>query len=306
MNYKNGKARQIRGFVCTIAGGLFWGFSGTCWQFVSQNYQIDAVWMSSFRMLMAGILLMIVCLFTNRKQVKKLYTTPKDLLSVIVFGIVGILFCQYTYLMAISASNAGTATVLQYTSPVIIMLVTCLMVRRFPNVKEIISVALVVVGTYLLATHGNIDSLVISKAGLAWGLISAVAMTVYTMEPVKILKKYNSLLVTAGGMLFGGIILSIVCRTWTLYIPVDFAGWLGIMGVVIPGTLIAYTLYMQGVSDIGAIKASMLACIEPVSAAVFSALWLGTGFVWVDVIGFACILVTVFLVAGREKVNSNT
>ncbi len=303
---KTDNLKKFRGILCTVIGGLLWGFSGTCLQFVKQNYAVDALWMTSFRMLTAGILLMALCAVTKREQFKRLWATPKDLLSVFVFGVVGILFCQYTYLVAISASNAGTATVLQYTSPVMIMLITCVAMRKFPNLKEIFSIILVLLGTFLLATHGHADSLVISKAGLAWGLISAVAMTVYTMEPVSILKKYNSLLVTAGGMLFGGIFITLLGRTWQSYVAVDAAGWLGIMGVVIPGTLIAYTLYMQGVSDIGAVKTSMLACIEPVAAAVFSALWLGTGFVWIDAVGFACIITTVFLVAGKDTAKSNS
>ena len=40
-----------------------------------------------------------------------------DLLRLLIFAFCGISLCQFTYFMAIEASNAGTATVLQYLSP---------------------------------------------------------------------------------------------------------------------------------------------------------------------------------------------
>lgn len=67
------------------------------------------------------------------------------------------------------------------------------------------------------------------------------------------------------------------------------------------GTIFAYTLYLQGVADIGAVRASMLASIEPVSATLFSVFWLHTQFQWIDLVGFVCILATVFLLAKKEQ-----
>ena len=59
-------------------------------------------------------------------------------------------------------------------------------------------------------------------------------------------------------------------------------------------------LIMPGIVDVGPAKASMLASTEPVSATVFSALWLGTSFSATDLIGFAAITATVFLLAKSE------
>nr|WP_296048704.1 EamA family transporter [uncultured Blautia sp.] len=63
------------------------------------------------------------------------------------------------------------------------------------------------------------------------------------------------------------------------------------------GTALAFTLYLQGVSDIGSVKAGMIACVEPVSATVISALWIGTKFTAIDVAGLLAILAAVLLLA---------
>lgn len=40
-----------------------------------------------------------------------------------------------------------------------------------------------------------------------------------------------------------------------------------------------------------------MASIETVSATAFAVLWLGTSFVWIDIVGFLLIVATVFILA---------
>ena len=51
-----------------------------------------------------------------------------------------------------------------------------------------------------------------------------------------------------------------------------------------------------GVACLGAVKASMIACSEPVAAMVISAVWLHTRFTFCDVLGVAAILSMVLLI----------
>ena len=67
------------------------------------------------------------------------------------------------------------------------------------------------------------------------------------------------------------------------------------LGVIVVGTVVAYNLYLMGVNLIGPVKAGMIAAIEPVAAAVFSFLFVGTSFTFWDVVGFALIISTVFI-----------
>jgi len=65
--------------------------------------------------------------------------------------------------------------------------------------------------------------------------------------------------------------------------------------IVLVGTVEAFTLFLLGISLVGLVKASLLACLEPLTAAALSALWLHSTFSIPNLIGFACILTTVFL-----------
>lgn len=67
------------------------------------------------------------------------------------------------------------------------------------------------------------------------------------------------------------------------------------------GTLLSFYLYFEGIILIGPVRASMVASAEPIAATLISYLWLGTYFGLMDLVGFAFIIATVFILA-REKV----
>lgn len=290
----------LRGIIFTIAGGIMWGFSGACGQYLFTRYSVDSGWLTAVRMLCAGIALTLLAFRKQRENFSGVWKNPKDGLQVIIFGIFGLLFCQFSYLTAISYSNAGTATVLQYLGPVLILFFVCLCSRRLPNIREIVAVTLAVLGTFLLATHGNPSTMVLSRNGLIWGLISAVSLACYTLLPTRVIPKWGSLVVTGFGMLIGGIAMTLLVQVWRIPVVLDRSGWLAVAAIVIIGTIIAYPMYLRGIADIGPVKGSMLASIEPVSATLFSVFWLHTDFQPMDFVGFVCIMTTIFLLTKRE------
>ncbi len=294
------KSKNTRGILCTLLGGTLWGFSGACSDFLFTNYAMDSSWLTVVRMLGAGIALTVINLTGSRKRSIAIWKNGMDAVQLVIFALLGLAFSQYAYLTSIDHSNAGTATVLQYLGPVLIMGLVCVKNRRLPDRREGIAICLAVGGTYLLATHGNPKTMVLSQLGLIWGLLSAVSLALYTLLPAKIIPKWGSMIVTGWAMLLGGAAMALISRVWSIPVALDIYGWLAVGGVVIAGTLLAYTLYLQGVADVGAVLASMLASVEPVSATVISALWLGTSFQWIDLLGFAAIMATVFLLAKRE------
>ena len=65
--------------------------------------------------------------------------------------------------------------------------------------------------------------------------------------------------------------------------------------IVLLGTVGAFTLFLQGIALVGPVKAALLSCLEPLTAATLSVVWLHSSFSPTDLIGFACILATVVL-----------
>lgn len=292
-------SRMRTGALLTMLGGALWGFSGTCGQFLLQSRGWTTGYLVPLRLMIAGLILVIFCSVKRGREVLRIF--KEDATGILIFAILGMSACQYTYYQAIAYSNAGTATVLQYTGPVMILCWTSLRRKRMPRPIEIAAIVLAMTGTYLLATHGRPGSMALSPKALFWGLVSAVSLVVYTVQPVDLLNKYGSPMVTGWGMLIGGVALSLLFRPWTVTVQFDGLVLLAMTAVVALGSITAFTAYLEGVRRVGPKKGSLYASVEPVSAAVFSSLLMGSAFEAMDILGFVCIISTIFLIAADKK-----
>lgn len=116
------RREQLRGIALTIIGGIFWGLAGVCGQYLFEERGLTAKWLVSVRLVLAGLILLLTVWAKQRKQMFEIWREKRDVFQLIMFGIFGMAFCQLSYYVAVETSNAGTATVLQYTAPIIIML----------------------------------------------------------------------------------------------------------------------------------------------------------------------------------------
>ena len=302
----NQNRKQAAGTLMALAAGCLWGLSGTVGQYLFDQKGVGTSWLTAIRMIFAGAVLLAVAGFTARPQLKALLTRPRKLVHLATFSVAGLMFCQYTYLTAIRYSNSATATALQYLGQALILLVACVQGRRLPFLREEAALALALGGVFLLATHGDPRNLVLTPQGLGWGLVSALALMLYTLLPGGLIRDYGSVPVLGSGMVLGGLVLGAAIRVWETPFPADPGALLGILYIVLLGTALPYTLYLQSVCWIGGVKASMFACVETVSAALATFLWLKTPLVRHDWAAFGLILAMSLLLAKKDTAPAKT
>nr|WP_294652350.1 EamA family transporter [uncultured Blautia sp.] len=296
------KNRMITGTIVTIAGGILWGVSGVCGQYMFQNKGVTAPWLVSVRLVAAGLLMLCYYFLTDREQTLAIWKSKRDRRDMLIYGLLGMMPCQYAYFQTIEWSNAGTATVIQYLGPALIVIWVCFRTKRMPTVQEVIGVILAVIGVFLIATHGNPTTLALSGRALLMGLASAVAVALYTLEPARLQKKYDTPLILAWGMAIGGIALTLISRPWTVKgIQVDTEMFTALAFVVVFGTMAGFSLYMTGVKLIGSVKASLYACVEPVSSMILTVLWMKVKFTTPDLIGTLFVIATIIILAIPTK-----
>lgn len=107
-----------------------------------------------------------IYLLAQRKRNFDIWKNKKDAKDMLLFSLIGMLFMQYGYFLAIGHSNAATATVLQYLAPVMIVIYVSIRYHKMPSFFEFAAVLCALLGTFLLATHGNVKSLSISPLAL--------------------------------------------------------------------------------------------------------------------------------------------
>ena len=151
-------------------------------------------------------------------------------------------------------------------------------------------------GIFLVATQGNIHALSISPKGLIMGMLLAITTCFYGVLPGPLLKKYPAESVCAWAMLIGGCVLAVFLRPWRIEAHLDMIVIVGFLTIVIAGTILPFCLYLAAVKYAG-----LLSSVEPVAATIVAAIFLGTAFPAIDILGFALVLSTLFILNINSK-----
>lgn len=293
--------KKEKGTMMTLAAGLAWGISGISGQYL-MSHGVHVNLLTSLRLLITGIFLLSLARSKQKEHLVAAWKQPKFLKQVLLFSIFGLVLNQYTFLRAIHLTNAGTATVLQYMAPILILSIVCILNRQRPTSFEIIAIAMAILGTYMIATHGKLGSLAITPKGLMWGLGSAITYSIYILLPVKLIHEWGSTIVIGSGMFIGGILFSLVTKAWQYPLQINVMSILAYIGIIGIGTIFAYTFFLKGVSIVGAVKGSLLASVEPVSSVFLTVLVLGEIFYPIDLLGMLFIFLAVTLISYKDLI----
>lgn len=291
------KSREKIGIFIVLLCGFTWGFTGILGQILFEDTNITVSFLSSIRMLSSGIIILVFLFFKDKQSLFSLWSSSKFIFHLFIFSILGVTSIQYTYFAAIDTSNAATATVLQYTYPILILLYTSICKRKMPKLYEIIAIFLAFIGIILTATHGNFSKVQISFTALFWGLASAFSFVVFTVYPKNLYKKFGIVPVMGWSFFIGGLVLFLFSGSFKMNLTLNSYSF-GLIAIVsLLGTLIPFVIYGKGVEILGNVKASILVTIEPITSAILAFLLTDVIFTKIDILGFICILSSIELIA---------
>lgn len=231
--------------MLAILGGVSWGISGVCSQYLFTKYNVSADWLTAVRMLLSGIFLLGLALQKEGMRTFKIWKEQKDVKWLIAFSLAGLLLCQYTFFSAIKYSNTATATVLQSLNVVLMAVVVAVWNKKRMSKMQIAAIILAVSGTYLIATKGNLTSMDLSVKGLVFGILAAAGVVTYTLLSRPIVASWGNLIVTGWGMLIGGSVFFVLIRAWIFPENLDFPAWAIIAVIVIIGTAVGFSVFLS-------------------------------------------------------------
>ena len=289
-----------KGMALAAAGAAFWGCAGVAAQFVLQNRGFSPEWLTTVRMLLAGLLLLIFCRLRG-ENITAIWQDSLDKREIIIFALFGMLMTQYTYYACIHVSNAPTATTLGYLMPVFIVVYVALRDWQLPTKREMFCVFLAVVGSAVLVTRGDFGTLAITPMALCLGLTTGASQAVYTLQPRRLLTIYSPELVVGWGVLLGGIFFTPIAQPWHFGGIMDMAAALSFAYIVVGGTVFAFVLYMASLRLVGPSDAAMTSCIEPAASVVVSGLVLDVTFGPAETLGMVMILTAIYILARKNS-----
>ncbi|WP_026565671.1 EamA family transporter [Bacillus sp. UNC41MFS5] len=295
-----------KGILLVITGAVFWGIGGTVAKKLFHQYQIDVDWLVTIRLLIAGCLLLTVQFFgKDRSQILGVWKTRKTAIQLIIFGLLGMLAVQYTYMASIEHGNAAVATLLQYLAPVMIIIYLIFRKQSVLTKRDLLTVILALVGCFFLLTNGSISQLSVSTPAIVWGVLSGFALAFYTLYAVPLLAQFDSLVIVGWAMLIGGYALSFIHPPWQMdftSLPLDAYYYL--VFVIIFGTMFAFWFYIESLQSLAPKESSLLGSIEPLAAVLTTVFWLKEPFGLFQWVGTTCIIGLIFLLALNKESSS--
>lgn len=298
------KKTYVKGIVLALLAGILWGITGPLGQYLFDEKTITPEWLVTCRLIASGSVILLGLFLKRRWEIFTIWKDKKDAVHMVIYSVAGMMAVQYSFFVAVEASNGGTATVLQYTNPVMIILYLALFQKVRPKSKEVAAVLLALAGIFLLSTNGNLHTLVITPKGLFMGLLCAVFTCFYSMLPRRLMEKYDEVMVCGWSMFIGGIVLAIWKNPWEVGAGADYQVW-GLFGMlVLFGTVIPFIASLKAIMLSGPMYANVLASIEPVVASFLTFLFLGTTFGGFEILGFGCIILTIVMLSLNKKVEA--
>lgn len=290
----------LKGALLTTLGAACWGLSGSMGQYLFTVQKMDSRWLVPIRLGLAGIILLIYSMFKNKKEVMLPWKTKKSAGIMLIYGLIGVSFCQFFYFLTIELSTAAVGTILQDLAPIFILIFTCIFSRRFPQKIEVGSITMALVGVFFITTHGNLSSMTVPSKALLAGVLSGMCVAVYNILAPK-LSNIPVFVIQGWSFFLGGVTGAIGFRIWEFkYIP-NIYGIIGIIFVVVVGNILAFNLYVSGVQLIGPNKAILYSFAEPITATIISTTVLGSVFSIYDAVGFLMIFIMLWLITVKEN-----
>ena len=292
------KAR-LRGMLLASLAASLWSISGISGEILFKEFHFSADWLVSVRTAVSGILLLITVVFIEKKSIFKPFKRVEDIIGILLFGIAGIYFVQFTYFRTIELSNVSFATILQFTAPFFIFIYESVKNKKVPSISTVVLLFMTILGVVCIATKGNFSNLTGSREALLIGVVSAIMIAFYSIQPKQLLKRYGSITVVGWGMFVGSIIANVIHPFWKVEGDINFESVIQVIIVVILGTAIAYLIYIASLNYISSSLAGILTAFEPILAAILSVIIFKLTFSPIELLGFLMVFASIFLLQKR-------
>lgn len=231
-----------------------------------------------------SLLLFLVLLAMRRP----LLPVPGERLPLVLAATIGYGTESALFFSAIGYGSTAAVTLLFYTYPVFVMILTILLDRRAPAGVLFVALGLAVGGSAVVIVGGG--SVELQPLGIVLALCTAVAYTGYLVVADRNVRRTDPL--TAATWLGLGAAVANLCFAvaWgALDLPRAGSGW-SLAGMAVFSAA-AFVAMIGGLQLVGAVRNAIIGVMEPLTVAVLALVFLHEPLTWSTVAGGALILV---------------
>ena len=216
-------------------------------------------------------------------------------------GVGSLFLLNLTYYTSMQYVSLAVAGVLLYTAPIFVMLLSAVLFREKITPQKALALILAFLGCALVSGIGGGTQ--VSTVGILWGLGAGVSYALYSIfGRYAIDRGYGSWTMTFYTFLFCFLADCLLCD-WraigTVFVQPPELGCAAALGVVT--AFFPYVFYSGALERMEGSRASILASVEPVVAALFSVLLFHEPLSFGGVIGMLLVLTAIVLLSVKKK-----
>lgn len=257
------------------------------------------------RAFIAGVVLVPVAWWSVRGDPGVLWRARWRILG---FGLIAVAATQLAYFAAIARIPVGTALLIEYLAPVLLVGLAWVRTRRVPKAVVLIGSALALAGLVLVIGPGGTGGL--DVLGVVFASLAAIGLAAYFLIGAMPDDGLPPVALAASGLLIGGLALSVLGLIGVLplaatfdtveVLGADVAWWIPLLIVGIVATGIAYATGIAATARLGSRVASFVGLLEVAFAAVFAWLLLGEQLTAGQMVGGALIIAGIVFVRSER------
>jgi len=277
---------------------VMWGTSGTL-TVLAIDAGTTANQIALFGTLASAVILVSILMVLDRRAFK---IRVRDLPVLTVFAVItGTLFSLAWY-NAINLTSVSTALVLLYSYPSMVTVASVFLLGEKMTTSKMVALPLTFLGCVLVAEAYDLEAIRLNIWGVALGLFTAFAATVYYVWAKKLLLVYssNTLALYMTLLMIPGLLL-VVNPFSIIDNPLSLDAWLYIFLIgLLPGTF-GFVVAMIALRHIEASRASMIAGIEPVSGVILAVIFIAESVDALQSLGVVLVIAAVFILRFTQK-----
>lgn len=274
---------MITGYLFILAAATCWGFIGI-FSAVAFSQGVGPMEVAFWRAILAWFCFAGHAFLRSQTTIKK-----QDIPLLALFAAFGISLFYIAYQYAVKSGGAAFAAVLLYTAPGWVVAFSFAIYREKFTTLKIAAVGLVITGVYLISRTGNAGGSGIGPLALISGLVSGFCYSLYYTIGKYFSGRYSS----ANLFLYVLPLGALGIFPFVDFVDKSSLAWGALAGVAIISTFVANYCYYNGLKYLEAGKASIVATLEPVVAAVAAYLFLGEYFTPLGYLGAGLVLAAV-------------
>ena len=294
-------SKKTLSFICILLSGILWGTMGYFRRGLG-DMGLQSFGVVFVRCALASVLLLVTVLVVNPSLLK---IKAGDIWCFIGSGIISMLFFSTCYFEAMNLMSLAKAAILLYTAPAFVIILSALIFRDKITPRMIAAMILTFAGICLVSGLVG-DDTPIGLKGLLFGLGSGFGYALYTIFSKLAMKRgYESLTISFYSLLFAAAGAGII---WGVREPAGIMFSSGgnflfcLIAALVTGYL-PYILYTYGLTYTPGGRASLIASIEPVVAALVGVMFFGEKLTLLTAAGTALVLAGIVIcsVKANEK-----